>query len=190
VTTTITEQLTDMHRDIDAEKSTLKTYLAERLGSDDQILGRLPGIVSQIVTEPEVSEDEKSIEQWCKAIVSYRTAEMKARVDAVYLNSLTKHATADLPDASEEELNEQKAALQAELDDLHSEIASIAEMAVEHEIRKPVADVKERKDRERVQARSAWLKYVGLPTILLWSVLMTTGVVYTRVHGQALGYRR
>jgi signal recognition particle GTPase len=170
VTTTITEQLTDMHRDIDAEKFTLKTYLAERLGSDDQILGRLPGIVSQIVTEPEVSEDEKSIEQWCKAIVSYRTAEMKARVDAV--------------------LNEQKAALQAELDDLHSEIASIAEMAVEHEIRKPVADVKERKDRERVQARSAWLKYVGLPTILLWSVLMTTGVVYTRVHGQALGYRR
>jgi hypothetical protein len=107
----------------------------------------------------------------------------------VYLNSLTNYSTADLPEASEE-LSEQKAALQAELDDLHSEIASIAEMAVEHEIRKPVGDVKERKERERLQARSAWLKYVSLPTIHFWSVLTTIGVVNTRVHGQALGYSR
>jgi len=163
--TTITEQLTDTQRDVDVEKATLKTYLTERLSSDDQILSRLPGIVSQIVTEPEASEDEKSIEQWCKAIVSYRTAEMKAKVDAVYLNSLSNCSPADLPNLPEEELREQKAALQTELDDLHSEIASIAEMAVEHEIRKPVMDVKDRKDRERMQARYAWLKYVGLALI-------------------------
>jgi hypothetical protein len=161
VATTITEQLTDTQRDIDAEKAILKTYLTERLSSDDQILSRLPSIVSQIVTEPEVSEDEKSIEQWCKAIISYRTAEMKARVNAVYLNSLSNYSPADLPDVPDEELSDQKAALQAELDDLHSEIASIAEMSVEHEIRKPVMDVKERKERERLQARNAWLKYVG-----------------------------
>ncbi|KAJ4291729.1 hypothetical protein N0V90_009624 [Kalmusia sp. IMI 367209] len=160
VSTTINEQLADTQRDIEAEKSTLKSYLAERLASDDQILSRLPGIVSQIVTEPEISEDEKSIDQWCKAIVSYRTAEIKAKVDAVYLTSLGSYAPDDLPQASEDDLREQKAALQAELEDLHSEIASVAEMVVEHELRKPMLDMRERKERETVQARSAWLNYV------------------------------
>ena len=161
MSTTINEQLADTHRDIDAEKSTLKSYLAERLASDDQILSRLPGIVSQIVTEPEVSEDEKSIDQWCKAIVSYRTAEIKARVDTVYLTSLRNYSPEDLPQASEEDFREQKAALQVELEDLHSEVTSVAEMVVEHELRKPMMDLKERKEQETVQARSAWLNYVS-----------------------------
>jgi hypothetical protein len=152
--------LTDARKEIDGEKSTLKSYLAERLASDDHILSRLPSIVSQIVTEPEVSEDSSSIEQWCKAIISYRTAEVKARVDTVYLSSLEKYVPSDLPSAPEDELREQKAALQAELEELYSEIASVAEMVVEHELRKPIMDMKERKDKERTQARAAWLEYV------------------------------
>ena len=139
----------------------MKSYLTERLTSDDQILSRLPGIVSQIVTESEASDDEKSIEQWCKAIISYRAAEVKARVDIIYLNSLANHSLDDLPNASEEELREQKVALQAELEDLHSEIAAVAEMVVEHELRKPMTDMKVRNEREKTQARAAWLKYVG-----------------------------
>ncbi|KAF2443095.1 hypothetical protein P171DRAFT_416491 [Karstenula rhodostoma CBS 690.94] len=160
VSTTINEQLADTRRDIDAEKSTLRSYLTERLASDDQILSRLPAIVSQIVTEPEISEDEKSIEQWCKAIISYRTAEVKAKVDAVYLTSLTDYSPEDLPVASEEELEERKAALKAELEDLHTEIASVAEMVIDHELRKPMMDMQERKERDATQARSAWLNYV------------------------------
>ncbi|KAF2684386.1 hypothetical protein K458DRAFT_338469 [Lentithecium fluviatile CBS 122367] len=179
VSTIISEQLTDTQREIDAEKATLKGYLAERLSSDDQILSRLPGIVSQIVTEPEVSEDEKSIEQWCKAIISYRTAEMKARVDTVYLRSLSSYSPGDLPDLLEEELSDRKAALQAELEDLHSEIASIAEMVVEHEIRKPVMDMKERKEKDRTQARSAWLNYV-LSTLEYMGNRLDTVTAYTR----------
>lgn len=160
MSTTISEQLADAQREIDVEKAALKSYLAERLASDDQILSRLPGIVSQIVTEPEVSEDEKSIEQWCKAIISYRTAEIKAKVDSVYLTSLTDHSADDLLTASEEELEERKAALKAELEDLHTEIASVAEMVVEHELRKPMMDMRGRKERDAVQARRAWLNYV------------------------------
>jgi hypothetical protein len=77
----------DAQREIDSDKSTLKSYLSERFTSDDQILSRLPKLVSQIVTEPEVSEDEKSMEQWCKAIISFRAAEIKARVDTVFLTN-------------------------------------------------------------------------------------------------------
>jgi hypothetical protein len=110
--------------------------------------------------EPESSEEEKSIEQWCKAIVSFRTGEIKARVDAVYLNSLSEINPDDRSDTPDEELQERKVALQAEMEELHSEIASVAEMVVEHELRKPMNEMKDRKDREITQARGAWLDYV------------------------------
>ncbi len=159
----LTEQLAETQKEIDMEKSALKSYLSERLGSDDQILSRLPGLVSQIVTESEVSEDEKSIEQWCKAIISFRTAEIKARVDTTYLRSLSKYTTNGTSEASEAQSKEHKAALQAEMEELHSEINSVAEMVVEHEIRKPMNEMKDRRDRDVTQARNSWLKYVGIP---------------------------
>lgn len=167
VAAAITEQLNESQREVDTEKSTIKSYLSERLVSDDQILSRLPGIVSKLVTEPEVSEDERSIEQWCKAIIAFRTDEIKARVDAVYLETVSDQLSNGHSDAPIGELKERKAALQAELEELHSEIASVAEMVVEHELRKPMNEMKERKEREVTQARGAWLNYVRFPVDIL-----------------------
>lgn len=160
VSTAIGEQLTDAQREMDMEKSMLKTYVAERLASDDQILSRLPNIVSTILAEIEASEDEKSVEQWCIAIISFRTAEIKARVDTVYLNGLSEQSPTELPKGSEIELQERKQALQMELEELRTELASIVEMVVEHELRKPMVDLKERKEKERKLAQTAWLSYV------------------------------
>ncbi|KAH5298617.1 hypothetical protein HBI18_041650 [Parastagonospora nodorum] len=160
VVATVTEQLAESQREVDTDKSSIRSYLSERLASDDQILSRLPGIVSKLVTELEKGGDEKSIDQWCKAIVSFRTGEIKARVDAVYLNSLSDSQSNGRSDTSDEELKGRKAALQAEMEELHSEIASVAEMVVEHELRKPMNEMKERKDREVTQARGAWLNYI------------------------------
>jgi hypothetical protein len=176
--------MTDSRREIDSEKSTLRSYLSERFASDDQILSRLPGLVSQIVTDPEISEDEKSIEQWCKAIISFQTAEIKARVDTVYLTSVSGILQDEEPVEPEEDLKERKVALQAELEELHSEIASVAEMVVEHDIRKPMTGMKERKDRERTQARTAWLNYVSITISYRNAKLTPTGAFNTRVHEQ------
>lgn len=167
ISTVITEQLTDAQREIESEKSTLKSYVAERLTSDDQILSRLPSMVSTIVTKTEASEDEKAVEQWCKAIISFRTAEIKARVDTVYLTSLSEKTSDSLLDESEAELQGRKEALQAELEELHAEVASIAEMVVEHELRKPMVDIKERNEKEQTISRTAWLTYVRS---IVWSL--------------------
>ena len=175
VSTAIGEQLTDAQREMDMEKSMLKTYVAERLTSDDQILNRLPNIVSTILAEVEGSEDEKSVEQWCKAIVSFRTAEIKARVDTVYLNSLSEQSPTELPNGSETELQERKQALQMELEELRTELASIAEMVVEHELRKPMVDLKERKEKDRKLAQTAWLSYVC-------SIVTPPRPLYTEKH--------
>ncbi|KAF2264093.1 hypothetical protein CC78DRAFT_568595 [Lojkania enalia] len=160
VSATITDQLADTQREVDAEKASLRAYVTERLASDDKILTALPGIVSKIVSEPKASEDERSVDQWCKAIISFRTAEIKKRVDTVYLTSLDNATSEDLSNMPKVELLERKEALQAELETLNSEIASVAEMVVEHELRRPINELKERKERERILARSAWLKYV------------------------------
>lgn len=161
--------MADARRESDRDKSMLNSYLSERFASDDQILSRLPGLVSQIVTEPEASDDEKSIEQWCKAIVSFRTAEIKTRVDTIYLTKVAQQTPTGASGETEAELKERKAALQAELEELHSEIASVAEMIVEHEIRKPMTGVKEGRDRDRRQARTAWLNYVRATQLEHWS---------------------
>lgn len=152
--------MTETNQEIETERLAIKNYLSERFSSDDQILSRLPGIVSHVVTQPQSSQDEASVEQWCKAIVSFRTSEIKTRVDAVYLNSLSTSLSNGNAEDSDEELKGRKAALQAEMEELHAEIASVAEMVVEHELRKPLNELKSRKDREETQARGAWLKYV------------------------------
>lgn len=184
VSTAINEQLTDARREVESEKSALKSFVTERLSSDDQILSRLPNIVSTIVTEAEVGEDERSVEQWCKAIISFRTAEIKSRVDAVYLNSLSEKTDGHLPTGTEAELQQRKDALQAEMEELHTEVASIAEMVVEHELRKPMADIKERKEKERGLARKAWLNYVCAYLLLkLGPMLTVPGSHDTRLYG-------
>jgi len=157
----MSEQLSDTQREIETEKSALKSYLTERFSSDDLILSRLPGLVSKIVTEPAISEDEKSIEQWCKAIVSFRTTEIKARVDTVYLTYVAQSPSDETSTTPDADCKERKAALQAEMEELYSEIASIAVMVVEHEIRKPVIETRDRNRKDKAQARTSWLTYVN-----------------------------
>jgi len=51
-------------------------------------------------------------------------------------------------------------------------------MVVEHEVRKPMNEVRDRRDRDRAQARSAWLNYVSMSVVICRS-LLTTKVLST-----------
>jgi len=190
VVASMSEQLSDTQREIETEKSALKSYLTERFSSDDLILSRLPGLVSKIVTEPAISEDEKSIEQWCKAIVSFRTTEIKARVDTVYLTYVAQSPSDETSTTPDADCKERKAALQAEMEELYSEIASIAEMVVEHEIRKPVIETRDRNRKDKAQARTSWLTYI-MSTINFMSErleLITEGTRSSDEFQQALAH--
>lgn len=195
MSTSLLEQLSDSQREIDAEKSTIKSYLAERFSSDDQILNRLPGIVAQIVAEPKAAQDDKSIAQWCKAIISFRAAEIKARVDTVYLKSLRAENSKDATSESGDDLEDRKIALKTELETLHQEIASIAEMVVEHEIRQPMMDMRERREREKVQTRAAWLDYVRtrrtvrFPMLTCCARFCLHSTIWINVSKPSLAYR-
>jgi hypothetical protein len=136
----------------------------------------------------ESSDVEKFTEHWCKALISFRTAEIKARVDTVYLKSLSDQVSSELSSASNPELQQRKQALQAELEDLHVEVASIAEMVVDHELRKPVNESKERKEKEWTLARTAWLNYVRIILIRISKTLTLLGSFHTQIYGQPPEY--
>ena len=127
------------------------------------MLAALPSIVAKLATEPQSSTDEKSIEQWCRALISYRTAEIKSKVETTYLRSLANPSTGELRGMPEAELKAQKEELKNELDTLHSEITAVNEMVVEHDFRKPITELIQRKERQGAQARSAWFEYVRFP---------------------------
>jgi hypothetical protein len=160
LSSSISSNLATATSEAKAEHAALLSYATERLSSDDRMLAVLPKIASNIAAQPPASNDTKAIDQWCKAIVSFRAAEIKARVDATYQLNLAKSATSELPDGDEGDLQAEKSALQEELESLHSEIAAMAEMVVEHELREPIVKTREIAEEQRRQAQRAWLAYV------------------------------
>ncbi|OCK82052.1 hypothetical protein K432DRAFT_349774 [Lepidopterella palustris CBS 459.81] len=160
VSSSITETLTEVQRDTKSEHSSLVAFTGERLASDDKILTALPNIASNIGSNTEVSSETKSIDQWCQAIASFRAAEIKARVDSTYQTKLLSRDDLSFVNGSQDELFVEKQALQGELETLYTEIASVAEMVVDRELREPIRQAKERSEGQRQQAQCAWLTYV------------------------------
>ncbi|OCL13636.1 hypothetical protein AOQ84DRAFT_385268 [Glonium stellatum] len=160
VWTSVTEQLTAVQQDVKSEVSSLQAFTIERLSSDDQMLAALPKITSNIGTNPEIICETKSSDEWCRAIISFRSADIKAKVESTYQLNLLSRADSDLATGSREELLAEKKELQGELETLYAEIASVAQMVVEHDLREPLLRTKMRSEDQRKEAQWAWLTYV------------------------------
>ncbi|KAF2805414.1 uncharacterized protein BDZ99DRAFT_449957 [Mytilinidion resinicola] len=173
LSSSISSHLNTATHDTKAEHASLISYTTERLASDDRMLTALPKIASNIAASPPATDDAKAIDHWCEAIVSFRTAEVKARVDGTYLLNAASCPDSELPDETEEELRAEKAGLQEELETLYTEIAPLAEMVVEHELRKPIVSTRELAEEQRRQAQKAWLTYV-LSTLQFMSTRLET----------------
>ncbi|KAF2098791.1 hypothetical protein NA57DRAFT_76030 [Rhizodiscina lignyota] len=137
----------------------LATYASERLSSDDQTLEAISKLDLQNSQGPQMT-DTKIIEQWCRSLVSFRTAEVKARIESIYNSAVTEASEGAVDTSLDSNSQQEKDALQSELQTLREEIASVAEMVVENELRKPVVTFIERSASERVRAQREWLDYV------------------------------
>ena len=158
--TSVTEQLAAAQKDTKSEVSSLVTFTTERLSSDDRMLAALPQITANIGTNPKIIGEAKSSDQWCRAIMSFRSAGIKAKVDSTYQLNLSDCVDANLPTGSQEELLAEKKTLQGELETLYAEIPSVTEMVVEHELREPLLRTKALSEDQRKEAQRAWLIYV------------------------------
>lgn len=105
--------------------------------------------------------DAKSVEQWCNALTAFRTSEVRAAIDET-LNNELRHATAGATRNTTDNANDDELrALHAELDTLRAEIASVTEMVVDHEYRKPILSGIERSKMSTIQSRKAWFDYIS-----------------------------
>ncbi|KAF2091762.1 hypothetical protein K490DRAFT_31952 [Saccharata proteae CBS 121410] len=160
----VDERVTYAQKRTKATLTALNSTATERLTSDDRTLAALNTMAPKLEATPNSEVDMKMVEDWCSSITSFRAASIRARVDRIFQENLSPVRSEpddqEAEDSSVEEAGTEKEALKEELEVLHSEIASVTEMVVEHEARGPIRRLlKESEDREKDQQRR-WLVYI------------------------------
>lgn len=156
-----TDQLATLQREVKSSKASLLTSITERLTADDRLLTGIAKLAPKLQQAPEDYDGLKSVEQRCRALVAFRTAEIKTRVDALYRQSLHSYSGENVVRRSVEEFTAERDELKAELETLHAEIASVAEMVVEHELREPILRSLKRSKESQLAEQEKWSAYVS-----------------------------
>lgn len=156
----INEDASSTKNAVNSAIRSLATYASERLASDDQTLDTISKFDLQTSYAPPKT-DTKAIENWCQQLVSFRTSQTKARMEVIYRSALAEAAEGNVDTMPETELLQEKEALESELHTLREEIASVAGMVIENELRKPIVTAMERSESERVRSRREWLDYIS-----------------------------
>jgi len=147
----------------DSASTTVTACATERLAGDDRALAFLSDLGAKSSCREDVRIDLKSIDQWSRALAAFRASEVRSRVKTVYQTRL--YDTDSIHSMATEDATSQKEALKCELQTLFTEIASVAEMVVDHELRTPTLQSAARSKRERDEKQHEHLDYVH--TLLL-----------------------
>ncbi|OMP87211.1 hypothetical protein BK809_0007297 [Diplodia seriata] len=141
--------------------SGLTSVVNDRFTSDDRMLSAISKLSSRI--EPPVEEqfDVQTIDKWCTSLVSFRAASIRARVERIFQETLENGGHSEEARQSGEEALTEKDALREELETLHSEITSVAEMGVEQELRRPILQTLEQGQGQQKRLQIRWLDYVS-----------------------------
>jgi len=137
----------------------LISYASDRLSLDDRKLEAMFNLSGKIEPAHSQGTGQKAIEQWCQALIRFRTSEIKTRVETIYQTKLAdvqQNTTAD----GESDPQIEKDALEAELQTLRDEISSVAEMVVDHDLRSPISTSVQNSERSKDQSRHEWLAYI------------------------------
>ncbi|KAL0257175.1 hypothetical protein SLS55_007985 [Diplodia seriata] len=140
--------------------SGLTSVVNDRFTSDDRMLSAISKLSSRI--EPPVEEqfDVQTIDKWCTSLVSFRAASIRARVERIFQETLENGGHSEEARQSGEEALTEKDALREELETLHSEITSVAEMGVEQELRRPILQTLEQGQGQQKRLQIRWLDYI------------------------------
>ncbi|KAK3068403.1 hypothetical protein LTS18_000677, partial [Coniosporium uncinatum] len=136
----------------------LTAYASDRLSLDNRKLEAMSDLSSKIDPISAHRTDQKVIKQWCQALITFRALEIKTRVETIYHTKLAESQNGAVRDGDAEP-HAEKEALEAELQSLRDEIASVAEMVVDHDLRLPIFTSVQNSERSREQWRQAWLAY-------------------------------
>ncbi|KAF1982766.1 hypothetical protein K402DRAFT_339824 [Aulographum hederae CBS 113979] len=158
---TVKDQLSISQKQSSAALTSITSCVADRLSSDDRKLAILSQLSSR--TDPGTADPQssKDVERWCRALIDFKTSEVRARIEAIQLSNSAEFAdkrngaTRDAAAAAGE-----KEALEAELQSLREEIDSVSEMVIENEFQGPIVSSLKQMAQTRGQTRKDWLIYM------------------------------
>ncbi|KAF2141423.1 uncharacterized protein K452DRAFT_272293 [Aplosporella prunicola CBS 121167] len=156
----ITERVTAAQKQTKATATTLVATANDRLASDDRMLAALAKLAPKLEASGSEQKNAAVVDGWCVSLVALRAAEVQTHVDAVFWESLTGFSPADAPERPEEEALAEKDALKEELETLHAEISSVAQMGIEQEHRQPILLLREQSQTQQKRLQSRWLDYI------------------------------
>lgn len=133
----------------------------DRFTSDDRMLSAVSKLSSKLELPSEEQFDSQAIDQWCASLVSFRAATIRARVDRIFHETLLIDDGSNEGERPEEEALAEKEALKEELETLHAEITSVAQMGVEQELHRPIVQTLEQGQGQQKRLQTRWLDYVS-----------------------------
>ncbi|EKG15579.1 hypothetical protein MPH_07245 [Macrophomina phaseolina MS6] len=156
----INERVSSSQKQAKAAASILSSTVNDRFTSDDRMLSALTKLSSKLELSDDDQLDTLEIEKWCSTLVSIRAASIRTRVDRIFQETLLKCSGSEQTGRPEEEALAEKEALKEELETLHTEISSVAQMGVEQDFRGPILQLLEQGQDHQKRLQTRWLDYV------------------------------
>ncbi|KAF9637055.1 hypothetical protein BFW01_g7951 [Lasiodiplodia theobromae] len=156
----INDRVSSSQKQAKSAASTLTSVVNDRFTSDDRMLSAVPKLSSKLELPSEEQFDSQAIDQWCASLVSFRAATIRARVDRIFHETLLIDDGSNEGERPEEEALAEKEALKEELETLHAEITSVAQMGVEQELHRPIVQTLEQGQGQQKRLQTRWLDYI------------------------------
>lgn len=154
-------RLQSLQKQTDSSSIGIPSAVDRILDKDDRLLDGLQTVIPKLNTTDQSDCHMAEVERLCQSLAVLSTREIRARIDATYTSTL---ASATNPENTTHEDEEDKAhtdALRAELNELSTEISSLAAMAVDTHHRIPLTRALSARRIHTQNDQANWTLYIA-----------------------------
>lgn len=144
---------------VQAAQASTRNTIKDQLALDDRVLEKLERVAEHLQPIKTNDAQKEEVAQLCRALVRFRSATIRSHVDAVYQEQLYRPAT-NAAEHDDVQYASNKAELQGELESLHEEIASVAEMVVDQQLRSPIPRNHQATEKAKHSSQKEWQFHV------------------------------
>ncbi|KAF2237007.1 hypothetical protein EV356DRAFT_512281 [Viridothelium virens] len=137
----------------------LSPFVNDTFGADDHLLSGFTKLLPRFQQTFDNRVALQQTDHWCRAVVSFQAAKVKARIDALCPHVYSVQNGHPM-DRKWLELEEERSALGGELETLKEEIIPVLSMVVDHEFRRPIKEASHGRQGEFVKSQGDWLSYI------------------------------
>lgn len=165
LSSSLRSQLTTASKQAESVIASMPSAIERILDKDDRLLDGLEKILPNLSAADDSAAGVDEVDQLCKALTKQWSADIRSQIDATYQNSTQSnnnvYTNGNHSATASRSTNDQRAALQSELEELCREIDGLSTMAVENQYRIPISRAL-RTSREDIEAeRAAWKQYLS-----------------------------